>query len=257
MATAANHTPLHGWSVLCLRPTVEVRTLADAVRKAGGAWISLPTLRIEVALDDDCRRALELAMAAPLAIFTSVNAVRSAQHMVPLHGWSGQALAVGRRTAQALRRAGVARVLAPARMDSEGLLALAALDPPPARVALLTGSGGRGLLEPALRQRGAEVVRVDLYRRHPRPPAAQRVHQLLQRPAPLALLVSSGEALEVLLATPELAAAAPGWHAIAASARLAALCRERGLRQVAVAASASGSDLLAALLDHAKHTPFR
>src|SRR5690606_7695353 len=80
---------------------------------------------------------------------------------------------------RALRRAGVSGVLAPTRMDSEGVLALPALASLRGRqVALVTAPGGRGLIAPTLAARGAQVLRADVYERVPAAPAPQALARL-------------------------------------------------------------------------------
>ena len=107
-------------------------------------------------------------VAADIVLFTSPNAVRSAAALQDLSPRRRQVvLAVGSGTRNALRRLGI-DAQAPARMDSEGLLAMAALDDVAGRrIGLVTGAGGRNLLAPALRRRGAEVTRADTYCRVP------------------------------------------------------------------------------------------
>lgn len=74
-------------------------------------------------------------------------------------------LAVGTGTAALLADEQVS-ALAPDEATSEGLLALPELAAPRgARVLVVSGEGGRGLLGETLSRRGAEVVRYDCYRR--------------------------------------------------------------------------------------------
>ena len=158
-------------------------------------------------------------------------------------------LAVGAGTAAALKRAGVDEVAHPARMDSEGLLALPELrELDGAGLGLVTAPGGRGLLLPALQARGARVVRADVYAREPVPPPARAIAALRAARAPLAVAVSSGEALaHVLAEVPgDVAAILRGARAIAASARLAAQARGHGWRDVVVAAGPRPAQLAAA-----------
>lgn len=100
-------------------------------------------------------------------IFLSEHAVRIALGRLRAAGVldGAEVLSVGARTAEVLEAAGVAAT-APAEPTTEGLLALPALgDPRNRRILLVSGEGGRGLLQPALEARGADVVRYDCYRR--------------------------------------------------------------------------------------------
>src|SRR5690606_9300845 len=154
----------------------------------------------------------------------------------------GQAwLAVGEGTARALRRAGVSGVLAPTRMDSEGVLALPALSSLRGRqVAQVTAPGGRGLIAPSLPARGAQVLRADVYKRVPASPAPQALARLRGLRAPLYVALGSGEALQRLLDVlpadlgPRLRRA----RVFEASDRLAAIVRAAGFDDVVVAADA-------------------
>lgn len=196
--------------------------------------------------------ALAAALDAPLAIFTSPAAVRAAAAIAPLHARGGQRrLAVGATTAAALRRAGVAGPLYPQRMDSEGLLAMPVLGQVDGRdIGLVTAPEGRSFLTAALRQRGARVLRADVYDRVPVAPLPRAVEALRALPAstPLLLALSSGLALETLLGALPADAVARLRQArvLAASGRLAALARRHGFDDVVQAADARPSSLLAA-----------
>jgi uroporphyrinogen-III synthase len=81
-------------------------------------------------------------------------------------------MAVERRTAATLRSSGV-EPLVPAREDSEGLLALPQLQVvAQRRIVLVKGPGGRELIADTLRERGAEVIEFNCYRRQYIPVAA-------------------------------------------------------------------------------------
>ena len=123
-------------------------------------------------------------------------------------------------------------------MDSEGLLALPALAAAP-RVGLVTAPGGRGMLTPALQARGSTVLRADVYERVPLALADADIQRLLALQAPAALALSSGEALQQVLAQLPAPAVAilRGTFAVAASERLATLARDLGWEQVVVAGS--------------------
>ena len=157
-------------------------------------------------------------------------------------------LSVGNGTAAALRDAGVIAV-APKRMDSEGLLALPALQQLTGlAVGLVTAPGGRGEILPALERRGAEVQRADVYERVPVPPPPRALAALRALDGPAWLALGSGAALDTLLiALPDDAIAIlRRIGVVAASDRLAAHAREVGFEHIVVAASAMPEDLLAA-----------
>jgi uroporphyrinogen-III synthase len=234
--------------VISLRAAEQNGALRKHARKHGFRLLALPGLQL-VALDatDPLRAALDCAQ----CVFSSPAAVRCAQRLLPLRSYRGQAYAVGAGTAAALRRAGVADVVAPARqMRSEGLLDLPGLRAPAPAVGLVTAPGGRGLIESTLAARGAQLVVVHVYRREPARLSARARAALHAQPAPAAVLVSSLEAVDNVLAQLDAVESAVVRAAlpVAASARIGAALRERGFREAAIAASARPAALVAALV---------
>jgi uroporphyrinogen-III synthase len=253
MSTPPGARPLQECYVISLRPVGAHGALRRAAAARGARVLALSPWRIEARDDAATRGALRAALAADAVAFTSPNAVRAAARLQSLRPRRGQAwLAVGAGTAAALRRAGVDGATAPSRMDSEGLLALPRLRAVRGqRIGLVTAPGGRGALAPALRQRGAEVVRADVYARvaiAPSPRAVAALQALRARPW---LALSSGEALEQVLATLPAPAAGALRRArvVAASARLADRARQLGFADVRLAADARPASLVSAMLD--------
>lgn len=236
------------WYVISLRPRGEHAALRREAAKHGGGLIALSPWRLQLRDDDAARAALHAALAASHVVFTSPAAVRAAHALQPLHARTAQSVcAVGAGTAAALRRAGVAGVHFPARMDSEGLLALPVLlDVRGRDVGLVTAPGGRGEIAPALCARGARVLRADVYAREPVPLSTRAMQQLRGADAALVLALSSGEALQrVLAALPiDLAGKLKQAYVIAASERLHVLARDLGFSVVDVAAGPRPADLI-------------
>lgn len=247
--------PLRGWTVVSLRPRGQHASLRAAAARQGARTLALPPFAIAPVTDPAVRKMLAQALDADIVLYTSPNAVAAAQALVTLGTRRGQqVLAVGAGTRRALRRHGV-DARSPERMDSEGLLALPLLgDVAGRRIGLVTGQGGRNLLAPALRARGATVTRADLYARMPLAPAPvalARLHAALQAPRHVLLALSSGEALQWALAQlPGDAQAGLRRSAVsAASERLADAARDAGFRRIAVATSARPAALLRAAVD--------
>lgn len=240
------------WYVISLRPRGEHAALRRAAARHGGGLIALSPWSLQARDDPPARDALRAALAAPCVVFTSPASVRMARALQPLQARTGQAwCAVGSGSAAALRRAGVLEVQAPARMDSEGLLALPALqDVRGCDVGLVTAPGGRGEIAPALLARGARVLRADVYAREPVPLSSRALQQLREADAPLVLALSSGEALQQVLAQlpAALAATLRRAHVVAASERLRALARGLGFADITLAAGPRPADLVAAAL---------
>ena len=247
-----NRIPLAGCYVISLRPVGAHASLRRAAAAQGAHVLALSPWRIETQDDVETRRALHNALAADIVIATSPAAVRAASALRALRKRSGQAwCAVGAGTAAALRRAGIDGVVAPSRMDSEGLLALAELQSIRGRsIGLLTAPGGRGLIAPTLRKRGAKLLRADVYRRVAIPFSPIALSRLRNVPSRPWLALGSGEALQLALTrlSADLAGKLREADVAVASERLAQAAREAGFRgRIAIAASARPRDLVAAM----------
>ena len=251
--------PLAGCYVISLRPVGGHAALRSAAAGHGARVLALSPWKLAAREDAGTRAHLRAALAADYVLFTSPAAVRAAGALRRLRRYRGQAwVAVGAGTAAALRRAGIAGVVTPARMDSQGLLALPQLQAIRGRsVGLVTAPGGRDLIAPALHRRGAILLRADVYDRVPIAPRSRAVRALTTLQAPLWLALSSGEALDRVLATLPASASATLRRAcvLAASARLARLAHARGFDAIRLAASARPRDLLAAALQPAMAAP--
>lgn len=159
---------LAGLSVLVTRPAHQADALCELIEAAHGRPVRFPTLEILGPADKHAaRRALAGAAGADLLIFVSANAVQYAYPLLPAQlPVDLDVAAVGSATARALTDAGLEPTLLPARMDSEGLLALPRLQAVAGqRVYILRGNGGRELMTETLRARGADVRAVEVYRR--------------------------------------------------------------------------------------------
>jgi len=241
---------LPGQRVISLRPVGEHAALRRAAARYGMQVLALSPWALVQRSDAATRHALEMALQAEVVVLTSPAAVAAACCLRPLRARRGQAwVAVGAGTARRLRRAGVETVIAPEQMDSEGLLALPVLHALHGqRVGLITAPGGRGLIAPTLAQRGAEVLRADVYERVPASPAPSALARLAE-PGPLWLALSSQAALDGVLerlpnsARQRLRSA----RVVAASARLARYARELEFHVAAIAADARPASLMRAI----------
>jgi uroporphyrinogen-III synthase len=215
--------------------------------------VRFPALEILGPADKAAARAeLAGAASADLLVFVSANAVSYAFPLLPDQLPLDIAVAaVGEATAAALTGVGLDPTLVPQRMDSEGLLALPALQSMNGRrVYLLRGNGGRELIADTLAERGARVSQVEVYRR-----------QLPQRPAGVANLVGNWDRLvDVVTATSNAVLdnlftllgeqGAPRLRdtpLVVISERMAQHAAKLGCTRVRVAASARDHDLLQAL----------
>lgn len=234
----AMNRPAHvpEWTLLSLRPRGQHAALRRAARPLGAQVLALSPWALVARGDADTRTALALALGADRVVFSSPAAVHAAARLLPLdRPHAGHWLAVGAGTAAALHGHGAAGVLAPTRMDSEGLLALPELAQLQGlRAALVTAPGGRGVIAATLQARGAQLQRVDVYRRVALQLPPRQLQRLRHRAPPWVLALSSAEALTLLLAQlpTDLLARLKQAHVVAASARLQALATDAGFVRV-------------------------
>lgn len=246
--------PFQDCTVLSLRPRGQHASLRAACARQGASLLALSPIAITPLDTADTRARLAEALAANTVIVTSPNAVTAMQALHPLQTRCGQTwLAVGTGTARALGRRGIPAI-APPRMDSEGLLGLPSLAHVQGqRIGLITAPGGRGLLQPALEARGAQVLRAHVYARRAIAIPAHRWHRLtetLQQPRLVVLALSSDDALQAWRRQLP-AALVPALQDIAvaaASARLADSARAAGFLRIGTAASARPAALLATVM---------
>lgn len=186
--------------VVVTRPEGQSEGLIETLRAAGLRPIELPLLELSALPPPAGADLRAQAAAADLVIAVSPSAVNLGRTWWPEH-WPPTCLTagVGAGTGRAWRASGADRVVVPhGEGDSESLLADPALrDVAGKRIILLRGEGGRDLLGPALRERGALVSEWLCYRRTAPADLAIRLDALLRTP-PDAWLVTSSEALAYL-----------------------------------------------------------
>ena len=159
---------------------------------------------------------------------------------------------VGAATAQVLADHGLDVHYPPTGDDSEALLALPALREaiarPGARVLILRGEGGRELLAERLREQGASVDYLELYRRFLPAYDTGALIQRIQLERLNGLVVSSGQGFLHLQAL-----AGPDWPQVAQlplfvpSPRVLEMARAAGAKKVVDCRGASAAALLVAL----------
>lgn len=238
------------WTLLSLRPRGQHAALRRAAAPLGAQVLGLSPWALVAQRDDATRAALAQALGADRVVFSSPAAVHAAARLLPLNApHPGSWLAVGEGTAAALRAQGATGVQAPRQMDSEGLLDL----PPLAqlqglRAALVTAPGGRGIIAQTLQDRGAELQRVDVYRRQPLRLPPRQVNRLRRQATPWVLALSSAEALNLLLEQlpADLLPRLRSQHVVAASPRLVALAGQQGFSRVSLAEGPLPAQLAAA-----------
>ncbi len=165
--------PLFGRRVLVTRSEEQAGELVQALASAGARAVVLPMIRIAPLPADPALREVAADLAKfDLVVFTSANAVRHFVRALAEAGASAGALrarvvCVGPATARAAAEVGLAGVTMPGRrFDAEGVLdllrettTLAGL-----RVLLPRAASAREVLPQGLREAGAEVTAVAVYR---------------------------------------------------------------------------------------------
>jgi len=241
------------WRVLLTRPAEESRALAASLADAGIFSSSLPLLDIEplpvtpeqqAVFHDLGRYCAVIVVSKPAARL----AVAQLDRTWPQLPW----FSVGAATAQVLAAQGLNVKYPPTGDDSEALLQLPALREaiarPDARVLILRGEGGRELLAERLREQGASVDYLELYRRFLPAYKAGALIQRIQLERLNGLVVSSGQGFEHLRQL-----AGEDWPRLAQlplfvpSPRVAELARASGAQNVVDCRGASATALLATL----------
>lgn len=155
--------PLAGIGVLVTRPAGQAGELVTAIEAAGGHCIGFPVIEISPRSPQAIEADLAGLPDPDIVIFISRNAVE--------HGlaWSGDGViaAVGPATAAAIEASARVVDIRPAGgFDSESLLAESALTEVRGKtIRIIRGNGGRELLATTLRERGARVDYLEVYRR--------------------------------------------------------------------------------------------
>ena len=250
--SAAPVLQLPGWSIVCLRPSPQQAAVRHAVQARGACHVALPGLRL-APMPDDLRARIELqcALRCEAVVFTSPAAVAFAARLLPLSELvAAWVFAVGEGTRRALARQGVEAIAPPPdAMHSEGVLALPQWRGIAAPVGLVTAPGGRGTIAAGLAQRGLEVLRAEVYHRLPPRLDARHLRALALAPAPRAVLLSSGEALDAVIGALPAGLLPVLLHAtaVASSPRLAAMARSAGFAAVVEASAPTTARMLDAL----------
>ncbi|REC93641.1 uroporphyrinogen-III synthase [Kushneria indalinina] len=198
--------PTHGPTALIARPGARAQALEQALEQVGLAPRSLNIMTLVARVLTPRERTLlydldnfrHIICTSPFAAACLIEAIEARWPQLP-EGISFHATGIS--TASVLEAGLGVDVSAPASGSgsaSEALLALPGLQAVNgARIALVSGEGGRELIEQTLFERGAEVSRLSLYERQLQPPEAEAA-ALLERGDFALLIVTSQEQLEYL-----------------------------------------------------------
>ena len=241
------------WRVLLTRPAEESATLAATLSEAGIYSSSLPLLDIEPLPITPERQAVLRDLGRYCAVIVvSKPAARLALQQLDQAWPHLRWFSVGAATAQVLADRGLDVHYPQTGDDSEALLQLPALREaiarPDARVLILRGEGGRELLAERLREQGASVDYLELYRRFLPAYDSGVLTQRIQLERLNGLVVSSGQGFLHLQAL-----AGADWPAVAQlplfvpSPRVYEMARAAGAEKVVDCRGASAAALLVAL----------
>ncbi|MGY2398506.1 uroporphyrinogen-III synthase [Pseudomonas sp. SDO5271_S396] len=248
------------WRVLLTRPAEESIALAASLSDAGIFSSSLPLLETEPLPVTPEQQAIFRDLGRYCAVIVvSKPAARLAVRRLD-RIWSGLPwFSVGAATGQVLAGHGLDVHYPQTGDDSEALLELPALREavarPGARVLILRGEGGRELLAERLRDRGASVDYLELYRRFLPAYAFGVLTQRIQLERLNGLVVSSGQGFLHLQAL-----AGSDWPQVAQlplfvpSPRVFEMARAAGAEKVVDCRGASAAALLVALRSHTAPT---
>ncbi|MBS3803862.1 MAG: uroporphyrinogen-III synthase [Oleiphilaceae bacterium] len=209
MAIRRPDLPLSGRRILVCRPEPEAQRLAQYLEGAGADVRVLPLLeRIDIP-----ENLAQRTLIQDLDLFRHVVAVspHAARLLLArIDAWWPQFptdlywYGVGAGTAAVFEAAGLSPQVPREGFSSEHLLALPTLKSPSGeRVLLAQGERGRELIHDTLKERGAAVSRLILYRRQPPALAAADVESQLVTFNPDAVVALSGETLNNLIALGE------------------------------------------------------
>ncbi|WP_339450409.1 uroporphyrinogen-III synthase [Pseudomonas sp. EA_5y_Pfl2_R50] len=247
------------WRLLLTRPADDCAALAETLAAQGVFSSCLPLLEIApLPVSATIRRSLAELVQCSAVIVVSKPAARIALEWLDVCGMALPAtpwFSVGAATAQILLERGLDASFPAQGDDSEALLQLPRLrqvvSQPGARVMILRGEGGRELLAERLRERGASVEYLELYRRDLPAYAPGELPRRIKAERLNGLVVSSGQGFEHLRQM-----AGDAWPAVAQlplfvpSPRVAELAHAAGAQIVVDCRGASAAALLTALREH-------
>ncbi|AZZ96653.1 uroporphyrinogen-III synthase [Pseudoalteromonas sp. R3] len=193
---------------------------------------------------------------ADLLIFISQDAVHYLAQHQPNFSADCQFFAVGDKTAAAIEACFDRKACVPQQHDSEGLLALAALQQVEGkRVVVVKGRGGRTLISKMLKQRGALVSHCVVYERIPAATGSDIWLDHWQRLGIDGIVITSNAAIDAIFNTQqsELLNWLSSRRFYLVSQRSAEYLREQYAiedKQIAISAGADNNALLACIMDN-------
>lgn len=245
------------------RPIRQNDALVRQLRALNAEVIAIPLLAIEPLREPAQRQKIDAQLRnlphCQLAIFISQNAAEQVLQALAARGltWPAhiRAFAIGSATTAFLAEHGIAAI-SPLQMNSEGLLALPALQNindqhiSGQRCIIFRGLGGRETLAQTLRERGADVAYCELYRRElPATATAQWTNWKSElQNTPALVCINSVETLQHLQAVDQHAISRDNLTLIVPGERVARAATAIGFHRVRIANDATDNAMLEAII---------
>lgn len=248
-----NRTALDGLHVLVTRPEQRAKTFVSMLQAAGAEAMTFPAITITEPLNTQSRDAVLTSIADyQMAIFISPTAVEKTFEHIDVLPDTLKLVALGKSTARTLKALDYTLSFEAKTQDSESLLAqpqMQAEQIAKQAIVIFRGEGGRTLLADTLRERGAQVMYADLYRRAL--PATEHL-QTTQLSSLHAVCVTSNQSLQNLMLLCDDVGLLKTLPLFVPGHRCADLAQTLGFTAVHMASSATDDAMLAALVEWAK-----
>ncbi|CAM4420083.1 MAG: Uroporphyrinogen-III synthase [Legionellaceae bacterium] len=243
---------------LLTRPLHQAKPLFDLIQKEAGIPILFPTLEIIYLNDTSYLSSLfEKMEKVSYALFLSANAISSIVLSKNHSHWLNKLkqfslIAIGEGTRKALLAHDlIPEILSTVDSSSEGLLALPELQQVhQKKIAIFKGEGGRNILPTTLKERGANVIEANVYRRQS--PAQQIDQQWINQQLKKmdAIIITSGESLENLFKLIPNNALLPTLTFIFVSQRIAKMAESFSIKKYLIAKNASDKAIFDILIQY-------
>lgn len=247
---------LSGFKILVTRPIAQAKPLSVLIEQQNAEVVFFPTLAIEPLKNTPDYK---MPQTIQWLIFTSANAVNFFLKMDFKQKdclKKTKIVAIGKATAKALEKKGMKVDLMPlAGFNSEALLNLSAFQSANInlqQVLIVRGHNGRGLLKESLKQRGALVNVLEVYKRVK--PAVKNINPLLtllQKKQLDVITITSGEALHnflSLLKDPSMILLALEIPLVVMSQRLKNIAITLGFKQIFVTENPSDKAMIKSVI---------
>lgn len=241
-------------SILVTRPEHQSELLCRLINKQGWNALRFPTLEIVAYENKAINQQLKSINQYQWLIFVSANAVNFAvaENDGKIDCFQETAIiAIGKATEKALHNVGLTVKLLPkAGFNTEGLLATSEMNNVNGKACLIVrGKGGREALADKLRERGAKVDYLEVYRRNRPAKIPLDMATLLQKGKLGAVTITSGESLINLLAMIDVSLhdKLQALPLIVISHRIRELAEERKFKQIVVTNNPGNTAIIEAL----------